>query len=258
MQALTLPARRGWHWLTDGFVIFRKKLLLLSFAVIGYWAIMGVVSAVPLVGRAVAMALIPAFSVSLMNTCRLLEQGGIFHPALLFSGFKRSLRPLLVLGAIYVAFTGGVLALVALIDDGVLFELVFLGTAHDEQALASDSVRLGAQLSLAFFTPLMMAFWFAPLLVAWHDISAGKALFFSFVACARNWRAFCFYGAATVVFGALLPGVLAALLVGLLPGGGELFSAVFTGLIFFFFLPALYASFYVSYRDVFVSVDADA
>ena len=258
MQALTLPPRRGWQWLADGFRIFRKKQLLLSFAVIGYWTVMGVVSAFPLIGRAAAMALIPAFSVSLMSACRLLDQGGAFVPALLFSGFKRNLRPLLVLGAIYVAITGGVLALVALIDDGVLLELVFLGTAHSEQVLASDSVRLGAQLSLILFTPLMMAFWFAPLLVAWNGIPAGKSLFFSFVACVRNWRAFFLYGAAIVVFGAMLPGLLAALLAGLMPGGGDLFPTVFTGIIFFFFLPALYASFYVSYRDVFVSVDANA
>lgn len=40
MQALTLPARRGWRWLTEGFQIFRKKQLLLSFLVLGYWVLM--------------------------------------------------------------------------------------------------------------------------------------------------------------------------------------------------------------------------
>lgn len=258
MQALTLPPRRGWHWLADGFLIFRKKQLLLSLAVLGYWVLMGLISALPLIGRIVAMALIPVFSVSLMNACRLLEGGGTFHPSLLVSGFQRNLRPLLVLGAIYIAYTAGVLALAALLDGGVLFELVFLGTVQDAEVLAGENVRLGAQLSLALFMPLMMAYWFAPLLVAWHDLSPGKSLFFSLVACLRNWRAFFVYGAAIIVFGALLPGLVAALFAALLPGGGDVFSIMVSLLVVFFFLPTLYASFYVSYRDVFVAAGDDA
>jgi hypothetical protein len=35
-----------------------------------------------------------------------------------------------------------------------------------------------------------MAYWYAPVLAGWHGLSPAKALFFSFVACLRNWRAF--------------------------------------------------------------------
>ena len=38
-------------------------------------------------------------------------------------------------------------------------------------------------------------------------------------------------------------------------GGVELVSVVLTSLIVLVLLPTLYASFYVSYRDVFVSID---
>ncbi|MCK7500117.1 MAG: hypothetical protein MZW92_64695 [Comamonadaceae bacterium] len=44
--------------------------------------------------------------------------------------------------------------------------------------------------ALVLTLPLMLSFWFAPLLVAWKDMPALKALFFSIVAVARNWRAF--------------------------------------------------------------------
>jgi len=37
MQALTLPTKRGWRWLADGFRIFRKSPLLLGVIVVGYW-----------------------------------------------------------------------------------------------------------------------------------------------------------------------------------------------------------------------------
>ena len=261
MQALTLPARRGWRWLSDGFAIFRRKPLMLSLAVLGYWMAMALISAFPVIGRGAAMVLIPAFSVSLMNACRLLESSSprplVFAPPLLFSGFKKNLRALLKLGVIYFAFTVGVLALVALVDDGVLFRMVVLGQQQHAEVLDSDAVKLAAQLALAFFAPLMMAYWFAPVLVAWHDLSAGKSLFFSFVACLRNWRAFLVYGAAIVSFGALLPGVLAAVLSAVLPSGGVI-SIMLTSLLVLILLPTLYASFYVSYRDVFVTVDENA
>jgi hypothetical protein len=261
MQALTLPARRGWRWLADGFAIFRRKQLMLSLAVLGYWMAMALISAFPYIGRVAAMLLIPVFSVSLMNACRLLESGTAnprtFAPPLLFSGFQKNLRPLLKLGALYYVFTVGVLALVAVVDDGVLFKLVVLGRAQAEHALDSDAVRVAAQLAMALFAPLMMAYWYAPVLVAWHDLPAGKSLFFSFVACLRNWRAFLVYGAAVTLFGALLPGVLAAVLSAVLPSGGTV-SIMLSSLLVLILLPTLYASFYVSYRDVFVAVDDNA
>ena len=40
-----------------------------------------------------------------------------------------------------------------------------------------------------------------------------------------------------------------------LAGGNELLTVVLTSLIVLVLLPTLYASFYVSYRDVFVSID---
>ena len=147
---------------------------------------------------------------------------------------------------------------VALIDDGVLFRMVILGQPQHYQVLDSEEVKLAAQLALALFMPLMMAYWFAPVLVAWHDLSAAKSLFFSFVACLRNWRAFLVYGAAIVIIGALLPGVLAGVLSAVLPSGGGMVSIILTILIVLFLLPTLYASFYVSYRDVFVAVDDNA
>ena len=255
MQALTLSARHGWRWLSAGFSIFRRKQLLLSFTVLGYWMLMALISALPLIGRMVAMLFIPIFSVGLMNACRLLDQGKPIPLPLLFSGFATNLRPLLVLGVLYLCVNAAVLGLVALIDGGVLFQLVFLGPPQDESLLVSEEVRIGSQLALALFMPLMMAYWYAPVLVAWHGLSAAKSLFFSFVACARNWRAFLVYGVAVVIYGALLPGLVAGLISSLLPGDGRLFSIVLSSLIVFFFLPTLYASFYVSYRDVFVTID---
>ena len=258
MQALTLPARRGWRWIAEGFGIFRKRHLMLSFFVLSYWMLMALINSLPFVGQIAATLLIPVFSVSLMNACRLIEQGGLMPPQLLFSGFDKNLRSLLVLGVVYIAFSVTILGITSLVDDGLLFQLVVLGQRPSEEALASGEIMLAGQLALVLFSPLIMAYWFAPVLVAWHDLPPGKSLFFSFVACLRNWRAFLIYSAAIMVVGAMIPGLVVGLLSSWLSDGGEMFSVTLTLAIVFILLPTLYASFYVSYRDVFVTVDEDA
>ena len=89
MQALTLPAAQGWRWLTDGFRIFRRNHLMLTFLVVSYWVLMALVNVIPVIGTIATTLCIPAFSVSLMNACRSIERGTPLGPQLLFSGFGR-------------------------------------------------------------------------------------------------------------------------------------------------------------------------
>jgi hypothetical protein len=70
-----------------------------------------------------------------------------------------------------------------------------------------------------------MMFWHAPALVHWYGMPAVKSLFFSFVACWRNLKAFGVYVLAwTVIF--LASGVLALLITSLL-GNPQLMMATF-------------------------------
>ena len=258
MQALTLPARRGWRWLSEGFLIFRKKQLMLSFLIIGYWILMLLVNSVPWIGQVAATVLIPVFSVSLMNACRLVAQDSPLPPQLLFSGFDRNPRTLLMLGIIYLACSLGILGMTVLIDGGLLFQLVVFGSRPDEQVLLGGHFVLAIEVALALFVPVMMAYWYAPVLVAWHDLPAGKALFFSLVACLRNWRVFLVYSVALLIFGAFLPGLVLGILSTMFASAGQQFATVLTVFVVLILLPTLYASFYVSYRDVFVIIDEDA
>ncbi len=245
MQVLTLPASRGLRWLIEGFAIFRRKPVLLTFLVFGYWLSMAVISAIPYFGQIISFVLIPAFSVSLMNACRIIDEDDAMPPQVLFSGFHRNLQALLALGAIYVVASMAILGLSALFDGGVLFRMLVIGEMPDPESLAGTSVFIAAQLSIVLLVPVMMAFWFAPVLTAWHDMSAGKSLFFSLVASARNWRAFLTYSLAVGTIGVFVPRVLGAL------GGGGSVASMFTVALSMVLLPTVYASFYVSYRDVF-------
>ena len=258
MQALNLPASRGLRWLSDGFRIFRKKQLLLTLLIIGYWVMMIVISSMPFFGQLAATLLIPVFSVSIMNAFRLVERNALLPPHLLFSGFQQNLRTLLILGGIYFAGTTLILGATSMIDGGGLFRMAVLGQRAEEPAGDGDSSLAAIVMAITLSLPYMMAYWFAPVLAAWHGLSAGKSLFFSVVACLRNWRAFVVYFLSIAVFGMLLPGLLVGAITILLPGGGEMMSVALSSLLVVVLMPTLYGSFYASYRDVFVVVDENA
>ncbi|WP_319242329.1 BPSS1780 family membrane protein [uncultured Propionivibrio sp.] len=252
MQALTLPARRGWRWIIDGYAIYSKSRLMLSLIVFSYWLLMMTVNSVPVVGQVIATICLPAMSVSMMNAFRRIEQGGPILPPVLFSGFSAHVPILMTLGGIYLCAALLIFAVTSLIDGGVLFNLFVVGGEFDE-TLSTNAVLVAAQIATVLFVPLVMAYWYAPILAAWHGYSAAKSLFFSLVACMRNWRAFLVYGFGLIGCGIALL-MLSGLVSSVLSGAGKL-SFLVVG---FIGMPIVYASFYVSYRDVFVAVDENA
>ncbi|MCM8593938.1 BPSS1780 family membrane protein [Accumulibacter sp.] len=257
MQAFTLPAAQGWRWLIDGFRIFRKSHLMLTFLVVSYWLLMALANVIPFLGTIATTLCIPAFSVSLMNACRNIDRGAPVRPQLLFSGFASNLRTLLVLGGIYLIATVAILAVSSLADDGALMRLMLAGRKPDDEAVESGALLLATQVSLILLCPVIMAYWYAPVLAGWHGVPAAKALFFSFVACLRNWRAFLVYSLAIALVATLAPALLIGLIAALLPDGAAVMTGLATILIALVLAPTLFASFYVSYRDVFVRPERD-
>lgn len=258
MQALKLPARRGWRWLAEGFVIYRDKPMMLSLFVPGLWFLILYIKALPLIGPFVATLLFPVFSVVFMNVCRMAAQGTPPNVTSLLIGLdRRNLRAMLVLGGIYLICTLCIVAVLLWLDDGVLREMLVSGKRPSDQVLAQSNFVFVVEIAFVMVTAVAVVYWYAPVLVAWHNLPAGKALFFSLVACARNWRAFLVYVLATIVSVNLL-GVFLGILAAVLAGAGDRFLVVFALLLSVILLPTLYASFYVSYRDVFVIVDEDA
>ncbi|MDP0995369.1 hypothetical protein, partial [Klebsiella pneumoniae] len=87
----------------------------------------------------------------------------------------------------------GVLVLVV---SGVLMTMAdvdTLMTVVTDKPLTTDAIRefyLAMVMGSVLYIPVAVLFWFAPLLVAWHGIPVGKALFFSWMAVWRNRAAF--------------------------------------------------------------------
>ncbi|MCL4724409.1 MAG: hypothetical protein KJZ90_09060 [Rhodocyclaceae bacterium] len=252
MQARQLPAIRGWNWIVGGFRLFRKNPALLTFLVFGYWLALIFLNLVPFLGVVLAPLCVPALSVGVMNGCRELERDAGNGFGLLFSGFGKNRNTLLVLGAAYLLGSLGVFAASALVDGGTLFGIMMAGQTPPDELLESDQLLHGLQITLILMVPMLMAFWFAPMLAAWDDLSVLKALFFSFVACLRNWRPFLMYGLGVALISAILPGIVLGIASALSPVLVRMTAVAMSLPLLFVFVPSLFASFYLSYRDVFV------
>ena len=244
MQARIVPAARGAQWLLDGVRLFAAAPIGWLAAVFAYWVVMTLVSLLPAGGAAIAPLLVPAFSVGFMSVARAAERGARVELPQLFEGFRRAPTPQLVLGAIYVGCLAAVLAGAALADGGAFARLMLSGARPEDEAQAAE-LRNGLAAATLLYLPVMMLFWFAPVLAAWHAAGIAKALFFSFAACLINWRAFILYGAVAVVLPSL---ALYALLQGF---GDAVRPQLLLMPLLFVVLPVLLASFYASYRDVF-------
>ncbi len=251
MQARIVGATRGARWLGEGWQLFRAAPLGWLALVFGYWLIMTIISLVPFAGTAAAAVLVPAFSVGFMAAARAAERGERLAPGLLFHGLREDPQRQLVLGFVYLGCLAAVLGATALADGGALASWMLTGRRPQDETLQSEDFLAAMAAAALLYAPVMMMFWFAPPLAAWHGTAPGKALFFSIAACLMNWRAFIAYGAVAALVTLAIPFLVLSGL--MLASGGALrvpaMSLVFPLLILL--LPTLFASFYVSYRDVF-------
>lgn len=245
----TVPARHGWAWLARGYLLFRKNPAMWILLVFTYWILMSLFNQIPVAGPLVATLFLPAFSVSFMAMCRELDRGGPLRPVLLFAGFRENFPTLLSMGGLYLLAIMLVLGLSALADRGALANWVIQGNAPDATAIRDGSFSSALIIAAMAGTPVVMAFWFAPVLAAWEAMGAAKALFFSFFAAWRNWRAFLLYSAVLALAGAVLSvALVTAALV--LRGHPELLRLGLIATVLAT-MPTLFGSFYAAYCDIF-------
>jgi hypothetical protein len=247
MQARIVQPSNGARWLAEGWRLFRIAPFGWFALVFAYLLLTNLVMLVPVIGVGAFLVLYPPLSVGLMAGARAASAKAPLELGLLFDGFRQGWRVQVLLGAVYLAcsmlvFTGAVFA-----DGGEALRAVLTGKLRADELQMGDLLPPLAVVAL-LYTPVLMLFWFAPQLAAWHGVGAGKALFFSFVACLINWRAFLVYGVATALVTALLAAgaLLAAALL-----SAKVVPSVLVLPLAILLLPTLFASFYASYRDVF-------
>jgi hypothetical protein len=245
MPARVAPAASGARWLLEGWNIFRAAPIAWMALVFIYLFVMTLSWQIPYAGAAAALLFTPAISVSFMAVARAAHRRAPVSPDLLAEGFRRGLREQLVLGLVYGACIGAIYAAAS----------VLLGEVPAAEAPEVEPALGGLALLLLMYVPVMMMFWFAPVLTAWHGAGPGKALFFSVAGFLINWRAFAVYGA--VGAGAVL-GLAALAVVGTRLVAPELAPATLALPMFVAVFPTLCGSYYASYREVFGYIAASS
>lgn len=197
MKLHIVPARTGLEWVRLGIRVFWRQPMALAALFFMTMAAMSLVNMLPLVGPAVALALLPSATLAMMVAAAEASQGRAPTPALLLVAFrtgKQRLHAMLMLGALYAVGFLCVMGLSALLDDGQFARVYLGGQPLTREVAESGDFQAAMWLSLLLYVPLSLLFWHAPGLVHWHNVPPVKALFFSIVACLRNFGAFMVYG----------------------------------------------------------------
>ena len=251
MKLNLVPARTGAAWVKLGIRTFFRQPLALAGLFFMFMAVMTVASQLPFIGIALAMTLLPAGTLGLMAATREAIEGRFPMPVVLLTAFRAGrpqTRAMLVLGALYAG--GFLIAMgVSWLVDGGDFARVYLGgdTPTREMMMESD-FQAAMWVFISLHLPLSLLFWHAPALVHWHGMSPLKSLFFSGVACLRNFWAFAIFGlswVAVLALGIIGVTTLATLLGNPGLAGDLLFPALLLLASMFF------TSLYFTFRDSF-------
>jgi hypothetical protein len=245
-------ARRGMFWLRRAHTMFRAAplpwllllvvyYLIVAFAELGPW---------PSLGKLAASILKPVFAVGFLAAAWSQERGG--RPALrdLFRGFRSNLWALLPLGVVF--FVGMMLAVwsTSVVDGGALISWLS-GEEPSEEVQRSGRLQLAFLFGALCALPTILALWFAPALVVFHDAGAVSALWTSLRAALANWRPAGVFGITVLFYGGVLPALGAGLARFVGETGGTI---IWVGIVLPYmlvFLATFQIADYVAYRDVF-------
>lgn len=262
MQARALPVARGPFWLVLALHLYRRNPPLLSLLAFANLLLLLVASLAQPLGPFMLLLLSPLFVTLTANTSAVVSKSGlqITHPALLLHGIRKHFSLLLRLGIVQLSYVLlVVIALEALLPEidaqrltGAL-DTSAGSNAATTAALNIDPTQLGILLLHLGLTAALVlpAFWFAPLLTAWHGTPPFKAVFFSWVAVIRNWRVFLAYAITAGIIGMIIPSIIVGLALMISGTLGSLIASVLQVMLLVIFAPMLMTGVYCSYNDIF-------
>ncbi|MDR2689794.1 MAG: hypothetical protein LBB76_08575 [Azoarcus sp.] len=253
MQAHRLPARHGWYWLRDGFLLWQSAPgLCVSLGFSSLFALT-LVGSIPYLGQPLVQFSLPVFVLLILNLIDLIARGKpldakkLARIGTVFQS-RRDLVALITVGIIYLLANMLIIRFSAQIDGGIFRDIILKRRELDPLSMELPAFRAALLISLGLLMPILMACWFTPPLIGWWHHAPAKAMFFSLLACLRNWRAFSVYALASFSLGLLLPVFIAGVLEILIPGMGVLALLLW---ILAWLIPVVFASFHASIRDIF-------
>ncbi len=257
MKLNIVPARQGVQWFKLGVRTFLKQPLALSGLFFIFMALMSVLTLIPVLGNVLALALLPGATLGLMAATEETTKGKFPMPTVLLSAFRagrQQAKSMLILGLIYATGFLLVLGVSATLDGGKFAHLYLMGGAMTPETVMEPDFEMAVLLAMCLYVPLSLLFWHAPALVHWHGISPIKSLFFSLVACLRNFWAFTIY--SLVWLGAFIGMGMGVAVVAALIGSPE----AVTGIMFpmaMLMAAMFFTSIYFSFKDCFEATQED-
>lgn len=252
-QARVLRALRGAQWLVNAYVLFRRNPGAWLLFLLALLAAMVLSSLLKVVGPLVFGLVFPVFSVGIALAARAADRGEQVEPAHFFGGFRSSTGDLVAIGGIYLV---GQLLIVGV--------MMAIGGAGMPQGMppapgtpgvpgappqVTGAMAFAGLVGLAMLVPLLLATWFAPMLVYFHGQKAFPSLLASLGAALRNWRAFLVCFASLLLVMVLVRLVVSVL--ALVPAIGPILAMLFLGAVMAVIAPTGFIAFYTSYVDVF-------
>jgi uncharacterized membrane protein len=226
-----VPAGRGWDWIVQGWNLFKQQPGLWVVMIVIFALLYIVLAVIPLLGTLAGIVLAPVFAAGFMIGCRALEDGRPLEISHLFAGFRDRFGTLASVGLIYLVASVVIALVVGLVTGVGIWSTLGGGADPTAMAAAALTMLLALLIMLALMLPIIMAVWFAPALVVFHEQAAGEAMKNSFVACLKNIVPFLLY--SVILF-------LLAIVASIPLGAGFLVLG-----------PVIVASLYASYRDIF-------
>lgn len=251
MKLNIVPARMGLAWVKLGIKTFFQQPLALSGLFFMFMAMLSIATLVPFVGAALALALLPAATLGLMAATQEATKGKFPMPTILISAFRagrQQLGAMAVLGGLYAVGFLLLMGMSALVDGGDFARLYLMGGKMTEEMVLKSDFQAAMWVTLLLYMPLSLLFWHAPALVHWHGVPPVKSLFFSLLACTRNWRALTVYGLAWM--GVFSVAVLVVTLVAVLLGNPA-FAALAMFPVALLIMAMFFTSLYFTFRDSF-------
>src|SRR5262249_7690924 len=152
-------------------------LLLLAILFVAKKALAGLpVLALGAVFSVLAILLMPVFMAGLMDGCRALAEGGQLKIGHLLQGFRHNSGHLVTIGRISLVGNLAVPIVIAMIGGDAMTTIAKAlassppPKATGEMQAASATVARAALVGATLSLPLLMALWFAPLLVYFDDV----------------------------------------------------------------------------------------
>jgi hypothetical protein len=254
----------GYRWLSEGIKLFLRQpwgwLALVGMTLL----IQFILLTLPLLGLLAVFTLFPAIAAGFMRIARELDAGQPPRFGLIIAPLREKPSPLLVVGGFAFAAVFAALIILTIGWREEFAKLVALAQSPspDVQAVerAISELTLPTLAMFGLMLPVMMATWFAPALIAFGTLSGKQALAASFKASLSNFWPFAVYGVLLIGLDVLVSFAVGLLLRVLNAAGGDT-AAGFVAMLLSFpvfcaFVAILFASAYVSYRDVFEEKEA--